>query len=569
MSETRNKPGKDSHRKVSGSSVVSSKEPKKEQIKTFGTSRKLDRYLVGLIILMFGLTLIRLHLLDCPIENDEGEYAYMGKLILQGLTPYKDAYNMKLPGTYAMYALIMGIFGQTVTGIHLGYLFLNIGSIVFFYLAFRSLFNSSIALFAVAVFGISSVSPFVLGLAAHATHFVNFFVAIGFYFISRYYKNRTFLNSFLTGLMFGLAFLMKQQAVFFILFGGTAILFITLKEKPANLAKGLLQSVMYAAGVILPYLLVLVWIYSIGAFPNFWFWTVKYASEYTGALPMELGLRFLKENFYIIFLEFWPFWVLAFAGIIISFFMKMEKSKKIIAFLFFVFAALSVCPGFYFRSHYFVTALPAMGLLAGISINYITDYLKQRLNLDVIRYLPLLVFLFPVLYILNADRFYYIDGDEDSIVKSLYQGRCFSESRAIGEYIKENSKPSDKLAIFGSEPQIFFYADRLSATGHIYTYGMMEPQPYNLKMQKEMCTEVGKASPKFLIFSSMKASWIKLPDSPTYIFDWYNQFAQKYYDIVCVVDYTDKFFPKFFWNDHVREFQMNGQEYILIARRRT
>ena len=68
---------------------------------------------------------IRIRLLGIPLERDEGEYAYAGQLILQGIPPYKLAYNMKFPGTYAAYALIMSIFGQTIVGIHIGLLLIN------------------------------------------------------------------------------------------------------------------------------------------------------------------------------------------------------------------------------------------------------------------------------------------------------------------------------------------------------------------------------------------------------------------------------------------------------------
>src|SRR5271155_5964386 len=66
---------------------------------------------VLLAIIFFGL--IRYRLRDMPLERDEGEYAYSGQLILQGIPPYKLAYNMKLPGTYAAYAVIMGVLGET------------------------------------------------------------------------------------------------------------------------------------------------------------------------------------------------------------------------------------------------------------------------------------------------------------------------------------------------------------------------------------------------------------------------------------------------------------------------
>ena len=70
--------------------------------------------IVGLSILL--VFTIRVRLRHMPFERDEGEYAYAGQLILHGVPPYKEAYNMKLPGTYAAYALIMAVFGQSAWG---------------------------------------------------------------------------------------------------------------------------------------------------------------------------------------------------------------------------------------------------------------------------------------------------------------------------------------------------------------------------------------------------------------------------------------------------------------------
>jgi hypothetical protein len=40
----------------------------------------------------------------------------------------------------------------------------------------------------------------------------------------------------------------------------------------------------------------------------------------------------------------------------------------------------------------------------------------------------------------------------------------------VASYLKEHTEPEDHLAILGSEPQIYFYSGRKSATGYIYTY---------------------------------------------------------------------------------------------------
>ncbi|MBK9503591.1 MAG: hypothetical protein IPO06_30270 [Leptospiraceae bacterium] len=80
----------------------------------FASKQLNDRihWLLLSLVLIF-VSVVRYRLFDFPLERDEGEYAYMGQLLLQGIPPYKLAYNMKLPGTYGMYALIMKLFGES------------------------------------------------------------------------------------------------------------------------------------------------------------------------------------------------------------------------------------------------------------------------------------------------------------------------------------------------------------------------------------------------------------------------------------------------------------------------
>ena len=109
-----------------------------------------------------------------PLGRDEGEFAYAGQLILQGVPPYKLVYNMKLPGTYIAYAALMAVFGQTTSGIHMGLLAVNLATIVLVYRFVRELFDPFSAGMAAVAYSILSESPALLGMAAHATHFVVF-----------------------------------------------------------------------------------------------------------------------------------------------------------------------------------------------------------------------------------------------------------------------------------------------------------------------------------------------------------------------------------------------------------
>jgi hypothetical protein len=52
---------------------------------------RFDWHVVALTLLLVLVGLVRLRLLATPFERDEGEYAYMGRLILDGGLPYRDA----------------------------------------------------------------------------------------------------------------------------------------------------------------------------------------------------------------------------------------------------------------------------------------------------------------------------------------------------------------------------------------------------------------------------------------------------------------------------------------------
>ena len=77
------------------------------EVDAIGVCGKAAEYTVG-----------RRHPVQC--DRDEGEYAYFGQLLLEGVPPYAAAYNLKAPGIYGAYALILAAFGQTTTAIHLG-----------------------------------------------------------------------------------------------------------------------------------------------------------------------------------------------------------------------------------------------------------------------------------------------------------------------------------------------------------------------------------------------------------------------------------------------------------------
>ena len=178
-----------------------------------------------LIVVVLFIALIRIRLLPIPLERDEGEFAYMGQLILQGIPPYLISYNMKLPGIYAAYAGMMSIFGESVEGIHLGFLVINAATIIMVFLLTRHLYDSYTGIIASASFAILSVSPSVLGTSAHATHFVLFPALGGIFLMLKATDSGKLKQLFWSGMLLGMSFMMKQPGVFFIIFAFLYFLF--------------------------------------------------------------------------------------------------------------------------------------------------------------------------------------------------------------------------------------------------------------------------------------------------------------------------------------------------------
>lgn len=183
------------------------------------TARTADRtpWLPQLLVLLVivAAAAVRLRLLQVPLERDEGEYAYAGQLLLQGVPPYQLAFNMKFPGTYAAYALIMALFGQSIGGIHLGFLVVNAGTIILLYLLGKRLFTAAAGAAAGAAYALLSVGAGVFGTQAHATHFVVLAALGGTLLLWQALRDQRAALLFWSGLLYGVAVLMKQHGILF------------------------------------------------------------------------------------------------------------------------------------------------------------------------------------------------------------------------------------------------------------------------------------------------------------------------------------------------------------------
>jgi len=430
-----------------------------------------------LAIIVFGLVLaIRIRLLGIPLERDEGEYAYAGQLILQGIPPYKLAYNMKFPGTYAAYGLIMSIFGQTIHAIHFGLLLVNVATIALVFLVGRRLINTVAGVTAAASYAVLSVSPSVLGLAAHATNFVVLPVLGGILLLLKEQRvtgsgpsqTKEVVRLFASGLLFGIGVLMKQPGLLFLPFGVIYIVWNDLNRR-LSLNTMLLRSLIFVAGAAVPLGLTLLILWRADVLDTFWFWTMNYARQYGSLVPISQAPRIFLRSANEVVGTGWPVWLLAGIGALTGLWDQRLRASTLLLIGFLFFSALAVCPGFFFRTHYFILVLPAVSLLAGAAVSKLTEVLGNRLI--VLKLVPLFLFALALSVPVLLDKKIFFEVSPNQACGLIYPQNPFLESVRIGTYLREHSEPNDTIAVLGSEPEIYFYSHRHSTTGYIYTYG--------------------------------------------------------------------------------------------------
>ena len=530
-------------------------------IPRFGSSR-LPITVLGLIIVFFSI--VRFHLRNMPLERDEGEYAYVGQLMLQGIPPYQLAYNMKLPGTYAAYALMMALFGQTAAGIHLGLLVVNAVTVILVFFLVKRLFGELAGIISAGTYALLSTSEAVLGLQAHASHFVVLSALGGILVLLKAMDKQKMPLYFLAGFLLGFAFVAKQPGLAFTAFG---VFYLVASEgRHKNWGAVAKHLATYSAGAALPFALTCLVLFVAGDLGRMWFWTVSYASQYASVNTLwnsslnlfVMGSQVMEPYFLV--------WILAALGVAAVIWdpSTWKHAWFLAGLLFFSWGA--VCAGFYFRPHYFILILPLASILVGVAVSSATHEVRRLSPKLWLAGLPAAVFLVVLIVSVVGQSDLLFRLDPIAVCRRVYGNNPFPEAIPIARYINRQTQEGARIAVLGSEPEIYFYARRHSATGYIYTYPFFEPQAYALEMQKEMIAEIEGNHPEYMVFVAVSTSWQMRPGSNTFILDWFQKYAAAHYKLVGVADETQPE-TRYIWGDAAGTYRVQSDDYLKIFER--
>jgi hypothetical protein len=204
--------------------------------------------------------------------------------------------------------------------------------------------------------------------------------------------------------------------------------------------------------------------------------------------------------------------------------------------LFFICSVASTSVGLYFRPHYFITLLPALALFTGLAVSRALHALKHEKTLELFVAIPILgLLLVAVLWSLAGNGAVWFTLSPDKAHLEVYRSTVFDESAKMADYIRTHAAKNARIAVVGSEPEIYFLARRRSASGYIYMFPLMEDQPYAAKMQEEMIAEIEKNRPEYVVYVNDDFSWLRGPNSNPRVLDWWKGYWAENLELVTTV----------------------------------
>ncbi len=498
-------------------------------------------YLLGLISILLLTVIIRSNFLNMPFERDEGSYAYCGKIILNGAVPFKDIGSQRLPGVFYCYALIVAVFGYTLKALHIAFIVINLISAILIYFITRKIFNNVAAIGATLFWALLSMNMAISGFTVQSEHLVAFFALAGIYTLIKYFDKYSYIWIILSGLSFCLAFEVKQTSFFLGLFAGIILVGRQFFEKERNFKRIFISIFLFSMAIVLPVAIDLFIVYKRGGWEDFNYWFFDIRKEYSSVITFDQGLEYLAMNFKGMYENYKFIWILSMLGSISILFTNVKWWLKFFVIGFYGFGFLTVMPGNHYYGHYFLQWVPTVCISAAAFIYSAQELLKTKFNIQkTSTYIFLGILIVFSFSHLSALKKYYFNKNNSLLLRQVYGLNPFPESKVIADKLNTLMNPEDKLAVFGTEIQMYFYTKKTSPSRFAGSGALLEfPVKKSEEWQNEFISDVEKADPKYLVFFSHPISWMANPNVKNLIFPWFDKFSAEKYNLIGFADMYD------------------------------
>ncbi len=483
----------------------------------------MKRTILSLTIIVLVVAAVRVPLLNIPFERDEGEYAYIAWRLGHQELPYRDWIDQKPPAIFWAYQLALGLPFDPVRAVHLtGLLWSAAAAGALFLLAARFM-KPAWAAVAAVLFAVLSAEPSLEGTAANTELFLLLPLILAqitfFHATATTVTRRGILFMVLAGALTGMAAAFKQVAAlnWFFLVAMYPVFFAGEKR----LRRTVSFAVWSAAGGILVWSIIAAYFCFRHGLADFVYNVFTHNLEYIQAMPWPARAANCREALAVMSPAQALVWIFSAAGLVTLF---ITRRMKLLLFLagWLATSLMGVGASGYFFPHYFQQWLPVLCLAAALGAEGLdgAHFWKsipawgRRTVLGGLFFVPPVVLIWPFLFSYSPAE----------AVDKIYPGNAFAEMRVLGERIARITGPDDRVFVFGSEPEVLFYAQRVSATRYIFLNPLYGSYGDALEKQTGAAKEISAHRPAAVLYHPNQLFFV--PGSEQYFTRWTQSYVQ-------------------------------------------
>ncbi len=408
--------------------------------------------------------------------------------------PCRDWVDQKPPAIFWVYRAAQAWPMDPIRAVHfVALLFAAASTCALFFLAQR--FTSRFwALVAAALFGLLSVDPLVQGTAANTELFMLLpLILAQIAFVKSFEGARPTMSTLLCGVLIGAAIAFKQvAAVNWFLLVALYPFFVSPEKRWRGMISFALCSI---TGLLAVVGLIACYFWIRGGLSELIDNVFTHNLEYVGAMTWSDRTHFCVETLATLARSESLAWIFTAIGVIALF--AMQKFKWFAFFAgWLVTSAIGLSASGYFFPHYFQQWLPPLALTAAFGAQSVSELRIWRNS-----WIPRAVvsLLLVALSVRTLLPFWFSYSPADA-VRKIYPGNFFAEMPAFAARLGIVTSPEQRVFIFGAEPELLFYARRVSATRYIFLFPLYGPYQNIREKQLAAAEEIQRASPAAAVY---------------------------------------------------------------------
>ena len=460
-------------------------------------------WILGMLAVVF---LLGLPSILYPFHPDHAMFATIGDRWLHGDLPYRDAWDVKPPGIFALYGLAQALFGRGMAAARWMDLALTMAAAAFLFLIARRHLRPGLAAVAPILFALVYFTAFEFQDSAQSESFGAAFITAYVWMLLKAAETSRKGWLIAAGILLGGAALLKTTFVLF------AVL-VPLARRSDGLRANLQKCGLVAAGLLLPLILTVGYFAAHGAAG---FLGELLAAQRTyGTLPGAEGIakavrsttRFFRERPVMVMLC-----VLAGAQLVRN--LRLRDPRFALWLSWTAVAAAMVAIQWRCHTYHFLALLPPLSLFASFTIGAMWEFGGRdnaRARTAALA-LTTLVLLVPMVFGMRRVGFA-VQRATGGMTQKQYWS-CFAapgwypfdNSAETAAFVRRNTRIGEEVLVFDYDPAIYFLSERTCPTRHLSNEPIIGavffPESLRNRWKSEMTREVDANPPRLLVLGT-------------------------------------------------------------------